>query len=106
MILGLAYAVLALSGAATVWGLVTAAAPPNYVASLGSIQNFGGYLGGACSPVVTGVVVDLTGSFVGALLIGAGVAATGALVYLLGVTQPISGTELEFPVDGAARNLA
>jgi cyanate permease len=80
---------------ATIWGLVTSAAPPNYVASLGSIQNFGGYLGGACSPVVTGLVVDVTGSFVIALFIGAGMAATGALIYLFGVTQPISGTDLE-----------
>ena len=79
---------------ATIWGLVTAAAPPNYVASLGSIQNFGGYLGGASSPVVTGLVVDLTGSFVIALFIGAGLAAAGALIYLFGVTRPISGTDL------------
>lgn len=80
---------------ATIWGIVTAAAPPNYVASLGSIQNFGGYLGGACSPIVTGLVVDLTGSFVVALFIGAGLAATGALIYLFGVTAPISGSDLE-----------
>ena len=85
---------------ATIWGIVTAASPPNYVASLGSIQNFGGYLGGACSPVVTGLVVDLTGSFVVALLIGAGAAAAGALIYLLGVTRPISGTELEDAAGG------
>jgi MFS family permease len=80
---------------ATIWGLVTSAAPPNYVASLGSIQNFGGYLGGACSPVVTGWVVDVTGSFVIALFIGAAMAAAGALIYLFGVTRPISGSDLE-----------
>jgi MFS family permease len=80
---------------ATIWGLVPVAAPPNYVASLGSIQNFGGYLGGACSPVVTGFVVDATGSFVLALFIGAAAAAAGALIYLVGVIHPISGTELE-----------
>src|ERR1700761_6857164 len=85
---------------ATIWGLVTSAAPPNYVASLGSIQNFGGYLGGACSPVVTGLVVDMTGSFVIALFIGAAMAATGALIYLFGVTRPISGTDLEDARDG------
>ncbi len=80
---------------ATIWGIVTSAAPPNYVASLGSIQNFGGYLGGACSPVVTGLIVDMTGSFVGALFIGAAAAAAGALIYLFGVTRPISGADLE-----------
>ena len=87
---------------ATIWGLVTAAAPPNYVASLGSIQNFGGYLGGACSPIVTGMVVDMTGSFILALFIGAGMAATGALIYLFGVTHPISGTDLEDAADRLA----
>ena len=85
---------------ATIWGLVTAAAPPNYVASLGSIQNCGGYLGGACSPVVTGFVVDATGSFVIALFIGAAAAAMGALIYLVGVTHPISGTDLEEEAGG------
>jgi MFS family permease len=86
------------AAAATIWGIVSAAAPPNYVASSGSIQNFGGYLGGACSPIVTGMVVDLTGSFVDALFIGAGMAVMGAVVYLFVVIKPISGTDLErFP---------
>ena len=80
---------------ASIWAIVTAAAPPDYIASSGSIQNFGGYLGGTCSPIVTGIIVDVTGSFVLALLIGAGMAVMGALVYLLMVTSPISGTELE-----------
>jgi MFS family permease len=80
---------------ATIWAIVTATAPPNYVASLGSIQNCGGYLGGACSPVVTGFVVDQTGSFVWALFIGAAAAAVGAFIYLFGVTHRISGTDLE-----------
>jgi MFS family permease len=69
---------------ASIWALVTAAAPPDYIASSGSIQNFGGYVGGTCSPIVTGIIVDVTGSFVLALLIGAGMAVLGALVYLLG----------------------
>lgn len=85
---------------ATIWGLVPVASPPNYVASLGSIQNFGGYLGGACSPVVTGFVVDATGSFELALFIGAAAAAIGALIYLVGVTHPISGTDLEVDAGG------
>lgn len=80
---------------ASIWAIVTAAAPPDYIASSGSIQNFGGYLGGTCSPIVTGIIVDMTGSFVLALLIGAGMAVLGALVYLFMVTNPISGAELE-----------
>jgi cyanate permease len=82
---------------ATIWGIVSTAAPPNYVASSGSIQNFGGYLGGACSPIVTGLVVDLTGSFEGALFIGAAMALFGAFIYLNLVTRPVSGADLENP---------
>ena len=78
----------------TVWALVTAAAPPNYVASIGTIQNFG-YLGGTCSPILTGLIVDRTGSFVMALVLGAAISLTGALIYLFAVTRPISGAELE-----------
>src|SRR5260370_7499318 len=51
------------------WALVSVAAPRHLVASLGSMQNFGGYLGGSFAPVITGIVVDRTHSFVNALLI-------------------------------------
>ena len=73
--------------------LVTAATPQNYVASSGSIQNAGSFLGGTCSPIATGLIVDRTGSFTLALLVAAAIAILGALVYrVLGaetaVTQP------------------
>ena len=71
------------------WALVSVSAPRRLVASLGSIQNFGGYFGGAFAPLVTGIVVDRTGSFVNALLISAAVSLAGALVYLLVVRDPI-----------------
>ena len=77
------------------WALVTAAAPPTYVASIGSIQNFGGYLGGTLAPILTGVIVKETGSFVPALVLGAGIAATSALIYTFVVKRPISGADLE-----------
>ena len=68
------------SGAA--WALVSVAAPRHMVASLGSMQNFGGYFGGSFAPFITGIVVDQTHSFVNALLISAGVAFAAALVYM------------------------
>ncbi len=80
---------------ANAWALVTATAPSGYVASLGSIQNFGGYFGGSFAPVITGRVVDLTGSFTLALLFGAVVAVVSALVYLFVVREPISGAFLD-----------
>jgi sugar phosphate permease len=80
---------------ANAWALVTTVAPSNYVASLGAIQNFGGYFGGSFAPVVTGFVVQSTGSFAPALIIGAVVAFASALVYLVLVREPIPAASLE-----------
>jgi sugar phosphate permease len=79
------------SGAA--WALVAVAAPRHLVASLGSIQNFGGYFGGSFAPFITGVVVDRTHSFVDAFLISAGVSFAAALVYMFVVRVPIAEQE-------------
>jgi nitrate/nitrite transporter NarK len=79
------------SGAA--WALVSVAAPRHMVASLGSIQNFGGYFGGSFAPFITGLVVDKTHSFVNAFLISAGVAFAAALVYMFVVRVPIQDSE-------------
>jgi MFS family permease len=78
------------SGAA--WALVSVSAPRHLVASLGSIQNFGGYFGGSFAPFITGVVVDRTHSFVNAFLISAGVSFAAALVYMFVVRVPIADT--------------
>lgn len=73
------------SGAA--WALAGVAAPRRLVASLGGMQNFGGYLGGSLAPVVTGVIVDRTHSFVDAFLISSVIALVAALVYLFVVQE-------------------
>jgi hypothetical protein len=41
------------------------------------------------------LIVGKTGSFVMALVLGAAISLTGALIYLFAVTRPISGAELE-----------
>ena len=79
---------------AAIWSMVTASAPPDYVGSFASIHLLGGYIGATCSPIVTGFIVDQTGSFMMALLIGAGMELVGAAAFLM-VTRPISGPELE-----------
>ena len=71
------------------WATVPIAAPSQYTASLGSIQNFGGYLGGALAPTVTGLIVQRTGSFSQAFLLSAGLSLLSAAAYLLLVRQPI-----------------
>jgi MFS family permease len=74
----------------TCWGLASVVAPRNLTGSLGSIQNSGGYIGGALGPTVTGFVVQATGSFVPALIVSAAIGYAGALIYLLVVpNRPI-----------------
>lgn len=48
-------------------------APPKLVGSLAALHNFGGNVGGSFAPIVTGVLVTSSGSFVLPLLVAAGV---------------------------------
>lgn len=57
-------------------------APPSLVGSLASIQNFFGSIGGLLAPIVTGYIVQSTGSFVGALITAGGMALFGAISYV------------------------
>jgi len=89
-------------GSTSAWAMATVAAPQNFAASLGSIQNFGGYLGGALAPVVTGYMVQATASFQSALLVAAGVALLAGFGHLILVRKPISladkpGAQLDRP---------
>lgn len=65
------------------WAMATTAAPRGYVGALGGIQNFAGYLGGALAPMVTGLLVQATGSFTSALVTGAAIAFASATSYAL-----------------------
>ena len=71
------------------WVMATVAADVSCTASLGSIQNFGGYIGGALAPVVTGFIVQATGSFRPALLVGALIAFSAGVAHLILVGRPI-----------------
>jgi cyanate permease len=78
------------------WALSSVAAPANCTASLGAIQNFGGYLGGALAPTVTGFIVQATGSFEPALLVSAAIGLVSALMYLVVIrAEPITTAELD-----------
>jgi len=64
------------------WTLAsTVVSTPTLVGSMGSIQNFGGFLGGACAPVVTGVVVDSYGGFPTALTLAAVLVLVSTVMY-------------------------
>jgi sugar phosphate permease len=71
------------------WALSGDVAPPSMVASVGSIQNFGGYFGGAFSPMVAGMIVDATGSYTLAFVSGGVIVACAALCYWGIVRRPI-----------------
>ncbi|SDR90883.1 MFS transporter [Microlunatus soli] len=71
------------------WVMAATLADKRTTASLGSLQNFGGYFGGAFAPLVTGAVVGASGSFVLALLIASVVAVLAAGLYAWGVRKPI-----------------
>jgi len=75
--------------ASAAWATASIAAPANCTASIGAMQNFGGYLGGALAPTITGFIVQETNSFQPALLVGAAVAGAAAIVYMLMVRDPI-----------------
>ncbi len=74
---------------ATIWALAVVAAPSKGVASLGSMQNFGGFIGGAMAPMVTGFIVQATGSFIPALMVAAVIGIASAIIYLFVVRDPV-----------------
>ena len=64
------------------WTLAADIARPNQVASLGAIQNFGGFLGAAVAPVVTGAILAATGgNYTLVFAIGGALLVVGAVAY-------------------------
>jgi hypothetical protein len=76
------------------WILVTVVTPQAYCASAASNQNFAGFLGGTLSPILTGFIVDETGSFVLALAIGAAITVIGAGIFQFMMTTVIDESDL------------
>ena len=63
--------------------IVALIAPEGFTGSLGGIVNFVANLLGIAAPIVTGAVVDVTGSFAGAFLVTGVVLVAGILCYTL-----------------------
>ncbi|MGP2414098.1 MFS transporter [Pantoea ananatis] len=74
------------------WTLASDIAPKSQVASLGAIQNFGGFLGAAMAPIVTGIILDTTGKFTNVFLLGAALLMLGALSYGLFARKPLQAS--------------
>ncbi|NIE75924.1 MFS transporter [Pantoea sp. Ap-967] len=63
------------------WAMVGVMVDTRFVASMGSLLTFGGYLGGSAAPIVTGVLVEQTSSFSLALSISSVLAFASAVIY-------------------------
>ena len=74
------------------WALVNVVTPRHKIATVGAMQNFGGYFGGSFAPIITGALLEHTQSFKIALIMSALVAFVAALLYLFLVRKPIADT--------------
>lgn len=64
-----------------IWTLASDVADPDHVASLGAIQNFGGFLGAALAPIVTGWILEKTGTFNWVFVVAGMLLLVGAVSY-------------------------
>ncbi len=74
------------------WALPGDIVPESMVASVSSIQNFGGFFGGALSPAVAGLIVDSTGSYSIAFISGGIITTFSAFCYWFIVKKPLNLT--------------
>ena len=72
------------------WALAAVVTPSNTVATLEAVQNIGGSLGGALAPLITGAIVQVTGSFLPAFDLASAIAFIGAGFYITMTRQKIS----------------
>ena len=73
------------------WALAAVVTPPNTVATLEAIQNVGGSLGGSFAPLITGAIVQATGSFLPAFVLAGAIACASAVFYLMMTKTRITG---------------
>ncbi|MDX3231488.1 MFS transporter [Streptomyces sp. ME19-01-6] len=82
-LLSVAYSSLTVAGTG-IWSLPADVAPSSrHVGMIGGIQNFASNFAGILTPILVGVMVDRTGSFVAPLVVIGCLALLGALNYLL-----------------------
>lgn len=72
--------------AAIIWSTVGDVAPKESLGLAGGVFSFAGNLAGIVTPIVIGFIVQLTGSFVGAMVFISAVAAVGvlSLIFIVG----------------------
>jgi ACS family glucarate transporter-like MFS transporter len=77
--------------ASQIWSLPGDIAPKNMASFLGALQNTVSNMAGVVGPIITGLIIQATGSFSGALVAVGGATLLGALnfLFLLGKVEPI-----------------
>lgn len=71
------------------WALTQAVCPKRIVGTVSGIQNFGGNLGGALAPLLTGFIAHITGSFVLALSLSGAILVGGICAYAFMVSTDV-----------------
>ncbi|RYL94936.1 MFS transporter [Sporolactobacillus sp. THM7-4] len=91
LLLAVSYGGISIAASA-VWSLPGDVAPINMTSTVGGIQNCASNIGGILGPIVTGIIIEFSGSFILALLISGFITLLGALTYLfwLGQVKPIT----------------
>lgn len=77
------------------WALIAEVVPPKLVGTVGGVINALGSAGGALSPIVTGIIVSVTGSFTLALTIGGCSILVASLILMFMVPELKPLAELE-----------
>jgi ACS family D-galactonate transporter-like MFS transporter len=92
-VLAVAFFAQGMSG--TSWAAVPEIAPPAQLGLVGGLFNAAGNLAGIVTPIAIGIIVDVTGSFAGALYFVGGVALVGACawIFIVGPLVPVVGEQ-------------
>lgn len=102
-LLSIAYSSLTVAGTG-IWSLPADVAPSSkHIGSIGGIQNFASNFAGIFTPIIIGILVDVTGSFVLPLAVIGVVALIGAFNYLvlLGKVEPLKFIDRKNPTSSA-----
>lgn len=75
------------------WALAAVIAPVNTVATLEAIQNVGGSVGGSLAPLVSGILLQHSDSFVPAFVLAGVIAFACAAIYATMTTKKISASD-------------
>jgi MFS transporter, ACS family, D-galactonate transporter len=78
--------------AGNLFAIIQCCAPPDEVGTWTGIENFGGNIGGILAPLVTGLLIARTGTYLPGFALAAGVLAAGILAYwfIVGELKPNS----------------